>query len=139
MNTSGSGAMRKAEDPTAAELYAAAHSGELVPGPDMRAQDNIVRPSDEYSGRPPLTYRWHTANGVAKKVGSSSIPETVRTENSLDTPLETYVKELVNSQLAAQGVPTNEPFQVNATSAIQNASDYMKKMASSIFSESKRV
>ena len=139
MNTSGSGAMRKAEDPTAAELYAAAHSGELVPGPDMRTQDNIVRPSDEYSGRPPLTYRWHTANGVAKKVGSSSIPETVRTENSLDTPLETYVKELVNSQLAAQGVPTNEPFQVNPTSVIQNASDYMKKMASSIFSESKRV
>jgi hypothetical protein len=139
MNTGGIRAKRTAEDATAAELYSAAHSGELVPGPDMRAQNNIVRPRDEYSGRPPTRYTWDTANGVAKKVGSSSIPQTVRTENSLDTPLETYVKELVNSQLAAQGVPTNEPFQVNPTSVIQNASDYMKKMASSIFSESKRL
>jgi hypothetical protein len=28
-----------------------------------------------------------------------------------DAPLESYVKMLVNSQLAAQGIPTNEPFQ----------------------------
>jgi len=128
---------RTAEYPTAAQIYAASHSGELVPGPDMKTQNNIVRPKNEYSGGNSTEYRWYTANGVARKVGSGSIPDTVRKDNSLDTPLETYVKELVNSQLAAQGVPTNEPFQVNETSAIPNASDYMKKMVGGIFSESK--
>jgi hypothetical protein len=57
---------------------------------------------------------------------------------------------LVNSQLAAQGVPTNEPFkqaanhtqqaqgamepfQVNEAVAIPNASDYMKKVFRGVF------
>jgi hypothetical protein len=49
------------------------------------------------------------------------------------TPLEDYVKMLVNSQLAAQGVPTNEPFQVNETAALTNASDYMRKVFRGVF------
>jgi hypothetical protein len=56
---------------------------------------------------------------------------------------------LVNSQLAAQGVPTNEPFQSGAyqgqggvaaepfqatqEQAIPNASDYMKKVFRGVF------
>jgi hypothetical protein len=40
---------------------------------------------------------------------------------------------LVNSQLAAQGIPTNEHFQVNEAAAIPNASDYMKKVFRGVF------
>jgi hypothetical protein len=80
-------------------------------------------------------------------------------------PLESYVKMLVNSQLAAQGIPTVEPFQssseagtyqgqrsdapepfqgqgsaapqpfqVSETTAIPNASDYLKKVFRGVFS-----
>jgi hypothetical protein len=41
---------------------------------------------------------------------------------------------LVNSQLAAQGVPTNEPFQASQEQAIPNATDYMKKVFRGVFS-----
>jgi hypothetical protein len=41
---------------------------------------------------------------------------------------------LVNSQLAAQGVPTNEPFQSSEATAIPNATDYMKKVFRGVFS-----
>jgi hypothetical protein len=50
-----------------------------------------------------------------------------------DAPLESYVKMLVNSQLAAQGIPTNEPFTVREQEAIPNATDYMKKVFRGVF------
>jgi len=103
-----------------------------------------------------------TAPGVARPLGASSIPATVKHDMGMDdAPLESYVKMLVNSQLAAQGVPTNEPFQSGAyqgqgpvgaeplqsgayqglaepfqvleANAIPNASDYMKKVFRGVF------
>jgi len=50
-----------------------------------------------------------------------------------DAPLESYVKLLVNSQLAKQGVPMNEPFQVRESDAIPNATDYIKKVFRGVF------
>jgi hypothetical protein len=74
-----------------------------------------------------------TAPGVARPLGASSIPATVRNETGGGTPLEDYVKMLVTSQLAAQGVPTNEPFQLKETEALANASDYMRKVFRGVF------
>jgi hypothetical protein len=74
----------------------------------------------------------NTAPGIARKYSDSPIPSTVKGDGK-ETPIETYVKMLVNSQLAAQGVPTNEPFQVNESAAIGNASDYMKKVFRGVF------
>jgi hypothetical protein len=125
---------RTAKDPTAAEIYAAGNSGNLEPSDPMNMQTNIVRPESEYTTTAAKKFSMITSPGVAIKVGAGAIPAAVRTDNGLDTPLETYVKELVNSQLAAQGVPMNEPFQVNESAAIPNASDYLKKVFRGVFS-----
>jgi hypothetical protein len=99
---------------------------------------------------PTQSYSIVSAPGVARPAGASSVPATVRHETGMsDAPLESYVKMLVNSQLAAQGVPTNEPFQSGAyqgqggvaaepfqatqEQAIPNASDYMKKVFRGVF------
>jgi hypothetical protein len=39
---------------------------------------------------------------------------------------------LVSSELAAQGVPTNEPFQVNEVKAIPNAEEFLKNAMDNI-------
>ena len=77
---------------------------------------------------PSTSYSMVTAPGVARSIGSSSTPATVRNEMNLkdDAPIESYVKMLVNSQLAAQGVPMNEPFQEREADAIPNVTDYLK-------------
>jgi hypothetical protein len=83
---------------------------------------------------PAPNYTHVTAPGVARTIGSSSVPASAANSTGLgDAPLESYVKMLVNSQLAAQGVPTNEPFQVNEAAAIPNATDYMKKVFRGVF------
>jgi hypothetical protein len=94
---------------------------------EVRKQTGPVSPATMYSTV--------TAPGVARAVGASSIPATVRHDPALgDAPLESYVKMLVNSQLAAQGIPVNEPFQVREADAIPNATDYMKKVFRGVFS-----
>jgi len=137
---------RKAKDPSATSLNAAGNSGDLTRrhkhydddehhrhGPHRGDGNNVVRPEEEYNTKKGKMFKKITAPGVARGIDDSNIPFSVK-KDSLDTPLETYVKELVNSQLAAQGVPTNEPFQVNESAAIPNASDYMKKVFRGVFS-----
>jgi hypothetical protein len=119
---------RSSDGPTAAELYAAQNSGNLdqATSPTGGAGDKPVSPAPSYTHV--------TAPGVARAIGSSSVPASAANPTGLgDSPLESYVKMLVNSQLAAQGVPTNEPFQVNEAAAIPNASDYMKKVFRGVF------
>ena len=96
-------------------------------------------------------FKMITAPGVARNIDDSNIPFTVR-ETSDEAQVDSYLKEMVNSQLAAQGVPTNEPFQsssgagtyqgqrsvapepfvsyesfyVSEPDAIPNASEYLK-------------
>lgn len=128
------------EGPTKADISSAQNGGDLSPG---GAGDKPVSPAPSYSHV--------TAPGVARLIGSSSVPASAANPTGLgDAPLESYVKMLVNSQLAAQGVPTNEPFkqaanhtqqaqgamepfQVNEAVAIPNASDYMKKVFRGVF------
>jgi len=73
---------------------------------------------------------WKTVSGNANVVELGTTPQTSMWNNGglYATPLESYVKLLVRSELAAGGVPVNEPFQVNETSAIGNATDYLKKV-----------
>jgi len=136
--------------PTADNL-AAAQDGGIV---DRAAGMNLSATQNFGDGAvsPTQSYKIVSAPGVARPAGASSIPATVRHETGMsDAPLESYVKMLVNSQLAAQGVPTNEPFQTHnagyqgqggvaaepfqATQeqAIPNASDYMKKVFRGVF------
>jgi hypothetical protein len=135
--------------PTAANLSAAQDSGivDRAAGFDLSATQNL----GDGAVSPMQSYKIVSAPGVARPAGASSIPATVRKDTGLyDAPLESYVKMLVNSQLAAQGVPTNEPFQsgayqgqggvaaepfqVSQEQAIPNATDYMKKVFRGVFS-----
>jgi hypothetical protein len=112
----------------ASSLDAAGDSGNIVNSPANPVQTNTVR---QDTGKPvsdAKNYHMATSPGVARPLGASSIPATVRHEADGGSPIENYIKMLVNSQLAAQGVPTNEPFQVNETAALANASDYMRKV-----------
>lgn len=147
---SGSGMLPPKDDVTQRDLDNASNSGNIAVGGGWRKEYNMTRPmSGDVS--PPRYYSMNTAPGVARKYSDSSIPSTVRDDGD-ETPIETYVKMLVNSQLAAQGVPTNEPFQssspgtyqgqrssapepfqVNESAAIPNASDYMKKVFRGVF------
>jgi hypothetical protein len=128
----------------------ASDSGNIAVGGGWRKEYNTTRyTSGDVS--PATRYTMNTAPGIARKFSDSSVPSTVRDDGD-ETPIETYVKMLVNSQLAAQGVPTNEPFQsssagtyqgqrspapepfqVNESAAIPNASDYMKKVFRGVF------
>lgn len=77
---------------------------------------------------------------MEQKNGVVSAPGTVRPASATserptfpaavsateDRPFETYVQMLVRSEMAAQGVPTNEPFQVEQV--IENVSKAVKRM-----------
>jgi hypothetical protein len=77
---------------------------------------------------PPSTSMYATGNAVVRRYGASGArPNGANPTDVDDSPLESYVKMLVNSQLASQGVPMNEPFQVNETQAITNAEGVLKK------------
>ena len=77
---------------------------------------------------PPSTSMYATGNGVVRRYGASGArPNGADPTDINASPLESYVKMLVNSQLASQGVPMNEPFQVNETEAIPNAEEILKK------------
>jgi hypothetical protein len=125
---------RNSDKPSAASLAAAADSGVIVShGWDSsQTQMNNVRPESKQPVSASTNYSVITAPGVARPVGASSIPASVHKPGG-DAPLESYVKMLVNSQLAAQGIPTIEPFQVHEAQAIHNASDYMKKVFRGVF------
>ena len=125
---------RNSDKPSAASLAAAADSGVIVShGWDSsQPQMNNVRPESKQAVSATTNYSVVTAPGVARAAGASSIPATVHKPGG-DAPLESYVKMLVNSQLAAQGIPTIEPFQVREADAIHNASDYMKKVFRGVF------
>lgn len=123
--------------PTATKINSAANSG------------NVVRPEGEYNTTKGKLFKMITAPGVARDIDDSNIPFTVR-ETSDEAQLDSYLKEVVNSQLAAQGVPTNEPFVghssvaaepfvsyepfVSESDAIPNASEYLKKVFRGVFS-----
>lgn len=52
-----------------------------------------------------------TGNGVVRTAGATGGPYTLTNQPDLFTsPFEEYVKVLIKSELAAGGVPTNEPF-----------------------------
>jgi hypothetical protein len=119
--------------PTAEDIASAQNGGNLMSGPAMPVQTNNVRPDTGQPVSAAKNYSMVTAPGVARPLGASSIPASVRHDMDNSTPLEDYVKMLVTSQLAAQGVPTNEPFQVKETEALANASDYMRKVFRGVF------
>jgi len=126
---------RSADGPTNSQLYSAGDGGNWnndasnTVSTGISLQTNTVRANSGNPVSEGKTYSVMTAPGVARSVGASSVPATVRNEpRGDDAPLESYVKMLVNSQLAAQGIPTNEPFQLNESSTIANASDYLKKV-----------
>jgi hypothetical protein len=73
-----------------------------------------------------------TAPGLARPLGSTSerptYPDAVGTDVGA---LQGYIDMLVRSQLAALGVPTNEPFQMN--DVLANAGGFMEQAKRKIF------
>jgi hypothetical protein len=115
--------------PSSSELSSASDSGNLIQTPAAPVQTNVVRSNTGEPVSSAKTYDTVNAPGVVRSLTAGSIPATVQKGvDKDDAPLESYIKMLVNSQLAAQGVPTNEPFQVNETVALTNASDYLRKV-----------
>jgi len=97
---------------------------------------------------PPRTSRYVSGNAVVRRYGDSSVPGGIsRSVDLAASPLEDYVKLLVRSELASEGIPMNEPFQaepiqaepfqaepfqVNETDSIVNAESYLKKSMNNI-------
>lgn len=92
-----------------------------------RAQDNLLGGQElnvpPYSGprgagdtqvSPAETSRYVSGNGVLHRLGDPNRPPSATNTTGLnEPPLEAYVKMLVNSHLAENGIPSNEPFQDN--------------------------
>ena len=77
-----------------------------------------------------------TAPGVALPIGSSSVRPSYPAAAGLDGtgPFETYVQMLVKSELAAQGVPTNEPFAMpSIVDTVRNATKEVKASMRKVF------
>ena len=82
---------------------------------------------------PPKTSKYVSGNGVVRPYGASGArPNGANTTGINDSPLESYVKMLVSSELSSQGIPTNEPFQVNEKQAPGNADNFLKKSLNTI-------
>ena len=126
-------------------------SGDYKPGDDELnlAQDNSalsglemdiagskgagIRGTGGGAVSPPKLYTTVSGNGLVRRVGQSSVPFGISKSADLQaSPLEDYVKLLVRSELASEGIPMNEPFQVNETQALGNAEEYLKKITKGI-------
>jgi len=79
------------------------------------------------------TYTTLSGNGVVTPANPLSYGITNTPD--LSSPLESYVKLLVRSELASEGIPTNEPFQVNEMDAPGNAGAYLEKSANNVLGE----
>jgi hypothetical protein len=127
---------RTAPDPSATELSMVqtndANFGVGIKPIDV--QTNDVRSAGSGAGAvsPPKRYTAVSAPGVWRPLSQGN-PQGGNATAIDASPLESYVKMLVNSQLAEQGIPTNEPFQVNEVSAIENASQYARASFKKIF------
>lgn len=112
--------------PTAAELLLAQDNTALAgnelnvagsySGPTGTGSSSVSSPTTTYlpSGNGMVVTRPSTAPGLSNAFDLSS-------------PLESYVKLLVRSELASEGIPVNEPFQVNETQAPGNAATIVKE------------
>ena len=121
------------EAPTAADLDSAQDN--TVGGSGTTG--SIQAPMDTSSPvSPATTYYTVNAPGVSRPVGSSSVRPSYPAAAGLDGtgPFETYVQMLVKSELAAQGVPTNEPFTVpSIVDTVQNASRQIQNSLKGVF------
>ena len=102
---------RTAGSPSASDLARAQYSG-LLGGNELNAPAGYLGATGTGAGAvsPPRTYDTVSGNGVVRRLRDSSIPVTA-VNSSTGNPIDDYIKMIVRSQLAAQGVPTNEPFQ----------------------------
>jgi len=116
-------------EPTDAEL-SAAQNNVLSGNPDW---NSVTYAGARGAGSGPVSrstsYTTVSGNGVVRPLGASSIPTTAVNSTGLGiAPLDAYVRMLVRSELASEGIPTIEPFgSSNEASAIGNATEYMMK------------
>jgi len=114
-------------EPTAAELAAAQNNG-VGGNPNW---DSITYSGATGAGSGPVSrstsYTTVSGNGVVRPLGASSIPTTAVNSTGLGpAPLDAYVRMLVRSELASEGIPSIEPFSSsNEASAIGNATSYV--------------
>ena len=129
---------RRARDPSRTSLNMAADSG-LLGGNELNAPPyNGPRGTGAGAVTAPRTTRYVSGNAVVRRYGDSSVPGGISRSADLSaSPLEDYVKLLVRSELASEGVPMNEPFQaepfqVNEADSIVNAESYLNKSMKNI-------
>lgn len=119
-------------EPSAAEI-AAAQSNAWAGNPDWDSNTYAgARGAGNTPVSPSRSYTTVSGNGVVRPLGASSIPDTAVNSTGLGpAPLDAYVRMLVRSELASEGLPMNEPFSSsgasNEASAIGNATEYITK------------
>jgi hypothetical protein len=64
-------------------------------------------------------------NGVVRSITDQSIRGLNNSPNLAESPVENYVRMLVRSELASEGIPTIEPFQ-SPSEVIGNADKFLK-------------
>jgi len=105
------------------DRLSAAQDNQWSEGGGTDAQDTAASGETGETGETDIT-----APGSTRPLGSSSerpnFPDNVSVSD--DRPFETYVQMLVRSEMAAQGVRTNEPFHVQQV--IQNVSKAVSNM-----------
>jgi len=107
----GNGSQQGPYKPDAEEL-ALAGGNYLLGGNELNGPGNYLGATGTGSGAvsPPTRYPYIFGNGVLRRVGQSSVPGGISRSADLEaSPLEDYVKLLVRSELASEGVPMNEP------------------------------
>ena len=87
----------------------------MLPGNELNVPGNYRGPRGAGDGAvsPPKLSNYVSGNAVLRRFGNTGGPPSAKNATGLgDAPFETYIKMLVSSELAEQGIPTNEPFQL---------------------------
>ena len=112
--------------PSAAELLLAQDNTALA-GNELNVAGSYTgsRGAGDTPVSSPTTMYLPSGNGMV--VTRPSTAPGLTNAFDLSSPLESYVKLLVRSELASEGIPMNEPFQVNETEAPGNAATIVKE------------
>jgi hypothetical protein len=101
---------RNSGSPSANELAMAQDSG-LLGGNELNVQGSYGGPRGTGGGAvsPPSMSQYVSGNGAVRPM-NAPMPGGTRSFDLDGNPIQDYIKTLVRSELASQGVPMNEPF-----------------------------
>jgi hypothetical protein len=91
----------------------------------LRQWNGSVRGAGDKPVSPGSTSKYISGNGVVRDITDESIRGLNNSPDLTQSPIENYVRLLVRSELASEGIPIIEPFQ-NPSEVIGNADKFLK-------------